>query len=313
MLIVTIVAPEPSRTALAAALDAIRRAVTVTAEPRTLCADEAYELEFADSRPSDVLDRLRTAVAPVGDFDLAVRPADARPKRLLVADMESTIIENEMLDELATLVGAGNRVAEITARAMNGELDFREALQERVGLLEGLPLADVEASRAKIRLDPGARVLVSTLRAEGFKTALVSGGFMRFAEPVAEELGFGHCQANRLEDRDGHLTGRVLEPVLDRDAKVAALDRFCGEYDLGRPDAVTIGDGANDLSMLQSSGLGVAYRGKPAVAAAAPQRLDHGDLSVLLYFLGIPKRRWIGADGETESAAARGLGSDRNS
>ncbi|MEO1083154.1 MAG: phosphoserine phosphatase SerB [Acidobacteriota bacterium] len=297
MLILTLVAPPESRLAVGAALDAATAELTrAGARPQAsseLAADEAYDLAFAHPSPSDVLPEVRRAVASIGRFDLALQPAAGRSRRLLVADMESTIIENEMLDELATLVGAGERVAAVTARAMNGELDFREALRERVGLLAGLPLEALEGCRTRVRLDSGSRVLIATLRSEGFKTALVSGGFMRFAEPVAAQLGFDHCQANRLEARDGQLTGRVLEPVLDRDAKVQALDHFADLHGLNRADAVTVGDGANDLAMLQAAGLGVAYRGKPAVAAAAPQRLDAGDLSTLLFFLGIPKTRWV--------------------
>ncbi|MEM8995725.1 MAG: phosphoserine phosphatase SerB [Acidobacteriota bacterium] len=297
MLMLTLVAPPESRLALDAALEAAAGVLSRSgAHPQAsseLGAGEAYDLAFDASAPSDVFAEIRRAVAAVGRFDLALQPAAGRSRRLLVADMESTVIENEMLDELATLVGAGERVAGITARAMNGELDFREALRERVGLLEGLSVEALDGCRSRVRLDAGARVLLGTLKAEGFKTALVSGGFMHFAEPVASQLGFDHCQANRLEVKGGQLTGRVLEPVLDRDAKVRALDRFADAHGLARVDAVTVGDGANDLAMLQASGLGVAYRGKPAVAAAAPQRVDAGDLSTLLYFLGIPKTRWV--------------------
>lgn len=207
--------------------------------------------------------------------------------------MESTVIENEMLDELAQLVGAGEKVAAITARAMNGELDFRAALRERVGLLADLDASVLERCRGRIRIDSGARVLVATLKAHGVVTALVSGGFLCFAEPVAEELGFEHVQANRLELDSGRLTGRVLEPILDRDAKVQALEGLCRQYGLDRSEAVAIGDGANDLAMLGAAGFGVAYHGKPIVAEAAPQRIDAGDLSTLLYFLGYARESWV--------------------
>lgn len=235
--------------------------------------------------------RLRAALDGL-ETDLVVQPAEGRRKRLLVADMESTIIHNEMLDELAERVGAREKVSAITARAMNGELDFGDALRERVGLLEGLPASVLEESLGQIRLDDGSRVLVATLASAGVVTALVSGGFTFFAEHVRDELGFESCQANRLEIVDGVLTGRVVEPILDRDAKVRALDWLCAEHELDRSQAVTVGDGANDLPMLQASGLGVAYHGKRAVAAAARYRIDHGDLSTLLYFMGYRREEW---------------------
>ena len=258
---------------------------------RILGDGEALDLELTHVDRRRALEAMRAATngQPI---DLCLQESEGRRKRLLVADMESTVIENEMLDELAQLVGAGEKVAAITARAMNGELDFREALRERVGLLAGLEATVLEQCREHVRIDSGSAVLVSTLRAAGIKTALVSGGFLSFAQPVADALGFDHAQANRLEIEEGRLTGRVIEPILDRDAKVQALDRLCDQYGLQRSDAVTIGDGANDLAMLGAAGLGVAYHGKPIVAEAAPQRINVGDLSTLLYFLGYPRESW---------------------
>lgn len=226
------------------------------------------------------------------ETDLLVQPAAGRRKRLLVADMESTLIREEMLDELADEIGERERISRITARAMNGELDFRDALRERVALLEGLPETLLDSMVERIHLDPGARFLVSTLASHGVATALVSGGFHRFADAVRDELQVETSQANRLEIIEGRLTGRVLEPILDRDAKVQALDRLCAEHEIERHEAVTVGDGANDLAMLRAAGLGVAYHGKPAVAAAARYRIDHGDLSTLLYYLGYRRETW---------------------
>ena len=228
---------------------------------------------------------LRAALADKR-LDFALQPSERRRKRLLVADMESTVIHNEMLDELADFVNCREQVVAITARAMNGELDFHRALEERVALLEGLDGSSIDAVRSRIRLDSGARTLLDTLRAHGVKTALVSGGFDVFVEPVADELGFDTWQANRLEIKDGRLSGRPVPPILDKSAKLDALRRLCAEGDFEPADACTVGDGANDLLMLQAAGLGTAYHGKKSVAEAAPYRIDHNDLTALLFFQG---------------------------
>jgi phosphoserine phosphatase len=228
---------------------------------------------------------VRAVLGPTA-VDIALQPVAGRRKRLLVADMESTVIRNEMLDELADFVGLRPQVERITSRAMNGELDFREALTERVALLRDLPVQVLHDCLECIRFDPGARVLIATLRAHGVHTALVSGGFTCFADWVRERVGFDVSQANELLHTDGLLTGTVGEPILDRDAKVEALRRLCAELGIEPGEAASVGDGANDLPMLQASGLGVAFHGKASVAAAARFRIDHGDLSTLLYFLG---------------------------
>ncbi len=224
--------------------------------------------------------------------DLALQACDGRRKKLLVADMESTVIRNEMLDELAEFVGVRERVAAITERAMNGELDFEAALEERVSLLDGLDTDVLRSCLGRIQIDPGAATLITTLKAHGTYTALVSGGFTFFADHIRELLGFDESRANRLLTADGKLTGKVGRPILDREAKVQALDQLCGRLNLEAFDAVTVGDGANDLSMLKKSGLGVAYHGKKHVAEAADFRIDHGDLSTLLFFQGYASSEW---------------------
>lgn len=221
--------------------------------------------------------------APV---DIVVQPVAGRRKRLLVADMESTIIENEMLDELADELGLREEIAAITARAMRGELDFEGAIKARVGMLAGLEIAALERSCAKIRIMPGAAELVATMRADGAYCALVSGGFDFYTGKMRCQLGFDYDQANRLDVAEGRLIGTVGEPILGREAKRAALERLAKAQGIDLGAAITVGDGANDLDMLAAAGMGVSYRAKPIVAEAAKARVDHGDLTALLYIQG---------------------------
>lgn len=219
-------------------------------------------------------------------IDLAVLPTRGRRKALLVADLESTIIGQEMLDELADSLGLRDQVSAITARAMAGELDFAAALDQRVGLLKGLPEAALETAAGRMTLTPGARQLVATMAAHGAYTALVSGGFTCFAGPVAEACGFDEVVANRLIIEDGRLSGAAARPLVDREAKLATLERLACERGLGLEAACAVGDGANDRALLGAAGLGVAYHGKPVARAAARARIDHGDLTALLYLQG---------------------------
>jgi phosphoserine phosphatase len=227
-------------------------------------------------------------------IDVLVQPAAGRRKRILVADLESTIIENEMLDELADFVGRRAEVAEITRRAMNGELDFAAALAERVELLKGLPEAVLDEAASRIRLMPGARALLLTSRAAGVRTALVSGGFTVFAERVAAELGFDRVIANRLDIAAGRIAGTVAEPIVTRDTKRDALLTLAAECALPRSATLAVGDGANDLPMIEAAGIGIAFRAKPAVAAVARWRIDHASLTALLYAQGYRREEIAG-------------------
>lgn len=219
--------------------------------------------------------------------DYAVQPAANRRKRLLIADMDSTIIDVECLDELADFAGVKAQVSEITERAMRGELAFEGALRERVAMLKGLDVAALERCYdERVKLNPGAEVLVRTMAADGARCALVSGGFTFFTSRVARAAGFHLNRANTLIERDGVLTGEVGEPILGKEAKLAALKAETAALGLTPADALAVGDGANDLAMIEAAGLGVAYRAKPIVAAQADAKVDHTDLATLLFFQG---------------------------
>ncbi|MBB5040882.1 phosphoserine phosphatase SerB [Shinella fusca] len=233
------------------------------------------------------------AGAPV---DLAVQEAETRRKKLLIADMDSTMIGQECIDELAAEVGLKEKVAAITARAMNGEIAFEPALRERVALLKGLPVSVVdEVIEKRITLTPGGRELIATMKAKGCYTALVSGGFTVFTSRIAATLGFDENRANILLAEDGRLTGEVAEPILGKQAKVDALTDISERLGISPQEAMAVGDGANDLGMLHLSGAGVALHAKPAVAAEAKIRIDHGDLTALLYLQGYRKSDFVGA------------------
>jgi len=224
-----------------------------------------------------------------GDFpiDIVVQPAATRRKKLFLADMDSTMIGQECIDELADFAGLKAHVAAITERAMRGEIAFEPALRERVALLKGLSAGVVnEVLTNRITPTPGGRELVMTMRAHGAYTCLISGGFTLFTDAVAAQIGFQENRANELILRDGQFTGEVAEPILGRAAKLAALLEMRESFDLDEIDTLVTGDGANDLGMIQAAGLGVAYHAKPAVAAAAAARIDYGDLTALLYAQG---------------------------
>jgi phosphoserine phosphatase len=258
-------------------------------QPRWLAEGEACELLLEQAGRAETLAEARRLVGG-HPADLCVVPATGRVKRLLVSDMDSTVITVECIDELADLLGIKAEVAAITRRAMNGELDFRSALQARVALLAGLPESVLdEVHRERVRLMPGARTLVRTMRARGALSALVSGGFAPLVDRVAREVGFEVAQANRLELADGRLTGRLLEPVRGAEDKLALLERLRAERGLRPEQTLAVGDGANDLPMLGAAGLGVAFRPHPAVARAARVVVRHGDLTALLYLQGIPR------------------------
>jgi phosphoserine phosphatase len=284
-LVMTVIAGPGAAGVLPGLVTRLAASLPLAGIPDWLAPGMACDLLLAGIIPEDAEAIARRAIGG-GAIDVVVQPAAGRRKRVLVADLESTIIENEMLDELADFVGRRADVAEITRRAMNGELDFVAALTERVALLRGLPARVLDAAASRIRLMPGARALLATSRGAGVRTALVSGGFSVFAERIAAELGFDRVVANRLEIADGRIAGTVADPIVGRDTKRDVLLALAEECAVARSATLAAGDGANDLPMLEAAGLGIAFRAKPVVAAAARWRIDHADLTALLYAQG---------------------------
>ena len=254
----------------------------------------AVDIPFAGSDDIKAVEaRLRAARGDL-PIDIVVQPIALRRKKLFLADMDSTMIGQECIDELADFAGLKAHVAGITERAMRGEIAFEPALRERVALLKDLPLSVVdEVLKSRITPTPGGRELVMTMRAHGAWTCLISGGFTVFTEKVAARIGFQENRANRLLVADGKLTGEVAEPILGRAAKLATLVELRETFDLDNIDTLVTGDGANDLGMIEAAGLGVAYHAKPAVAAAAAARIDYGDLTALLYMQGYRRDEFV--------------------
>jgi phosphoserine phosphatase len=282
--------------AVAAALQNARAALPGAGMEQWLGPD-AVDIPFSADNPTDqraTAERLRAIASGI---DAVVQPAANRRKKLFLADMDSTVIEQECIDELADYVGIKSRVAAITERAMRGDIAFEPALRERVALLEGLPVSVIEeVLRDRIKLTPGAKTLVATMRANGAHTCMVSGGFTIFTDRIAAMVGFDASRANSLTIVDGHkLAGKVAEPIFGRDGKRAALIELRQELALAKEETMAIGDGANDLDMISEAGLGVAYHAKPKLAAAAAARIDHSDLTALLYVQGYRRTDFVDA------------------
>jgi phosphoserine phosphatase len=272
------------------------RAILPSPGPAQWLFDEvAVDIPFTGSEDiGAVVARLREARGDL-PVDIVVQPAALRRKKLFLADMDSTMIGQECIDELADFAGLKAHVAAITARAMRGEIEFESALRERVALLKGLPVGVADEVLAKrITLTPGGRELVATMRAHGAYTCLISGGFTLFTSAVAAMIGFQENRGNALKVEDGKLTGEVAEPILGRAAKLATLNELRESFDFDEIDTLAVGDGANDLGMIEHAGLGVAYHAKPAVAAAAAARIDYGDLTALLYAQGYKREEFVG-------------------
>ena len=288
MFIATLIAPDLPQGEVSAARDRLDAAGCLPVAQIWVQEGEAIDLQFGRDP-----DAARSALEGQG-YDVVVQPAEHRRKKLIVADMDSTMITVECIDELADYAGIKTQIAAVTEAAMRGELDFGEALDARVALLKGLDEGVIARCLAeRVEIMPGARELVRTMRGWGATAILVSGGFTRFAEPVAAEIGFTRAIANVLEIADGKLAGTVTKPIVDASTKLATLSEAVLDLGLSRAETLAVGDGANDLAMITQAGLGVAYHAKPVVAAAAGARIDHGDLTTLLFAQGVARKDWI--------------------
>ncbi|HEX5280489.1 MAG TPA: phosphoserine phosphatase SerB [Micropepsaceae bacterium] len=268
------------------------RSAAAAGEIDWLAPAQAFDIPFAGDP-----DAVRAALRNVNDewlLDVNVVSGTNRRKKLLVADMDSTIICCECIDELADMAGIKPKVATITERAMRGEIDFPAALRERVALLQGLPVRELDrVYRERVRLNPGARIMAATMRAHGARSLLVSGGFTYFTSRVAVDAGFQENQGNSLLDDGAILTGKVGEPILGREAKLKAVEDAVARFGIAFDDALAIGDGANDLEMIRRAGMGVAYHARPVVAAAAGCSISHGDLTTVLYLQGYRAEEFV--------------------
>ena len=270
------------------ALGLLRELDPKAAFDRWIDEGDAADLAFAGDFKA-----ARWALSSLGDVDVAVQPAEPRWRRLLVSDMDSTIIDQECIDELADYAGLKDQVARITERAMQGEVDFTSALRERVRLLAGLDQRELaHCLHERVGVTAGAKTLVQTMRAGGASCLLVSGGFLCFAEPIARTVGFDRVRANRLVFAGGKLSGEIGDPIVDAMAKRDALIEARGELGLGPDDVLAVGDGANDSLMIEEAGLGIAFRAKPALAKVADAELRHHGLDALLWVQGVSRRDW---------------------
>ncbi len=292
-LVATLIA-NPAKASLIPSLG-IKASAAVNASGLYWLADGiACDIPLASGLSHEEADQALRSSLDGAPVDVVVQEQESRRKKILIADMDSTMIQQECIDELAEEAGLREHVAAITARAMNGEIEFEPALRERVALLKGLPLSVIDkVISTRISLMPGGVELVRTMRKHGAYTALVSGGFTSFTRRVAEMIGFNEDRANTLLHDGAHLSGTVSDPILGREAKVEKLVEIADRLGLSPQDAIAVGDGANDLGMIQLAGTGVALHAKPAVAAQAKVRIDHGDLTALLYIQGYRKSDFV--------------------
>ena len=265
-----------------------------TKEPVWLAQSQACDIPFSNLSIEGAEQTTRDSLTST-PIDILAQSQQNRKKKLLIADMDSTIIQGETLDDMAELAGLGPQIANITARAMNGEILFRDALRERIAMLRGLDATFLDQTASKLVLTPGAETLVKTMVANGAYTALVSGGFRFFTERVAQWVGFDSNKGNEIEIINNRFSGEIVEPIITKAVKQETLEALCKDQQIEMVETLAVGDGANDLPMLQTAGLGVAYHAKPIVIAEARARVEHSDLTALLYFQGYKKSEFVSA------------------
>jgi phosphoserine phosphatase len=275
---------------VAVATEALAKAGASLGAPDWLADDIACDIPFDSISPTTADTLIR---AQLTDVDIFAQPQSGRRKSLLLSDMDATMVTCETLDELADFAGKKNEIAEITARAMNGEIAYDDSLRQRVAMLAGLSVDSLEKTLVRMELTPGARTLVQTMRKNGAFTALVSSGFKFFTRHIREQIGFHEDVSNEFEIKDGTLTGEIDGTIMNKDGKLSALRRFVEQQGVALSDAVTVGDGANDLPMLQAAGLGIAFHAKPVVAASAQFQIKHSDLTSVLYAQGYKRNEFV--------------------
>ena len=271
---------------------ALGRSGAKTDQPIWLSQSQACDISFNNLTPKKAEQVARDNLEST-PIDIYAQPIHHRKKKLLVADMDSTIIQGETLDDMAELAGIGPKIAAITARAMNGEILFRDALRERIAMLRGLDASYLDQTAKDLILNPGAETLVRTMVANGAYTALVSGGFRFFTERVAQWIGFDFNKGNEIEIINNRFSGEIVEPIITKAVKQETLEALAKEHQIDMAETLAVGDGANDLPMIQAAGLGVAYHAKPIVVAKARARVEHSDLTTLLYYQGYKKSAFI--------------------
>ena len=294
--VATLIAPDGALSA--SVVDNARLMLPEARAPQWLAQSTAADIPFSETQPGSLRDIAEAVRAELGAMiDMVVQPGEYRRKKLFLADMDSTMIGQECIDELADYAGLKPQIAAITERAMRGEIEFEPALRQRVAALKGLAVGVINEVLAKrIRMTPGGRTLIATMRANGAYTCLVSGGFTQFVDYVAKQIGFDETRSNRLLVERDQLTGTVAEPIFGRDSKRATLHEMRQRLRLKPEETLVAGDGANDLDMIIEAGLGVAYHAKPKVAAAAPARIDHCDLTALLYVQGYRREEFVSSE-----------------
>lgn len=291
MLIATLIAADQlEKGELSSAADKLATAGCQIEDLGTIRDERVADIRFSGN-PADARAALKNQEQPI---DIIVQPGEHREKKLLISDMDSTMITVECIDELASYAGMKDQIAEITERAMQGELDFEQALRGRVKLLKNLEITAIQRCLdEKVKIMPGARTLVRTMAYRGAQTILVSGGFTRFADPVGNEIGFDRMEANILEEADGVMTGGLTGSIVDAARKAEILKQAGDEFGLSMRDCIAVGDGANDIPMIRKAGLGIAYHAKPKAAEAADAAIRHNDLTALLYAQGITSDQWV--------------------